>query len=331
MMKYPRLCDWISIKDDKSGCALIFNELTDETFETEASTSYVQFIKQLDGKTDPYTISCEYSPRERETILNELAENKLIRYNLWLNKSLFDLEHTIYIPKRNQNNNIALKLINVIIRVFFFPIFSWGLYSFASSNNILRLFSISIPGILFGVFWGVLFHELGHMVSCWANGGKVYECGIQINYLVIPSFYVLMKSNDSAPTYKKIHNIASGSETNFLISGVAFLIAAQNIGSAGFWFFAAMINAGLALVNLILRDGNDGCKILSLLFGLNGEKDVVQVAKSTLLYKLNRVKLLRHHAVGYATFCSYLLVLIFQLSTPIMLIIGFLEVLLWII
>ena len=87
-MKYPMLCNWVSIKDHCSDNVIIKNEVTDELFTTEEGSPYVQFICQLDGKTDPYAIPSHYSDQQRKVILHELAKYGLIRRGRWLNRSL---------------------------------------------------------------------------------------------------------------------------------------------------------------------------------------------------------------------------------------------------
>lgn len=327
-MKQPMLCNWLTIKDYRFNNATIKNELTEEMFATEEGSSFIHFISQLDGKTDPYSIPCQYSHEERTTILNELGKLGLIRQGRWLNKSLSCVAYSLIIPGKQKTGSILIKTANTILYLAFLPVFIWGISSFVASLNAFNLVQISVPGMIVGLLLGLICHECAHAIAGLAYGGTVYEAGIMLSNLVIPGAYVITKDAENISVAKKIQIIASGPEANLMLSGIAFALLSESPNMADFYFCIALINLCLAFLNLMLRSGNDGCHILSYLFGADTE-DIVDVAKDTVFYKINRWKLYHSGSVGFAALCSYALILALQITTPVIIMVNILEVISW--
>ncbi len=327
-MKQPMLCNWLTIKDYRFNNATITNEVTDEKYTTNEGSAFIQFIRQLDGKTDPYSIQCPYSYQERTIILDELTKLGLIRRGRWLNKSLSCLAYSLIIPRKQKTNSLLLKLLNVVLYLSFLPTFILGFSSFISSFYTFHLVQISMPGIVIGLLLGIICHECAHAIASLAYGGTVYEAGVMLSNLVIPGAYVITKDAGDLSAAKRIQIVAGGPEANLILSGAAFSLLSKNPNMADFYFCIALINLGLAFLNLVLRQGNDGCHILSYLFGAESE-DIVNVAKDTVIHKINRMKLYHSGSVGFATLCTYILILLFQIVTPVIIILNIMGVISW--
>ncbi len=329
MRKQPMLCNWINIKYRRFDRVIISNEMTDEKFITEEGAPFVEFLHRLDGVTDPHYIPCCYSFQEIDAILGEISNLGLIRQGRWLSKSISCFAYSLIMPKKQQTDSLFVKLLNFLMYISFLPIFICGISSFISSLNSLHFNGINLPGVITGLLMGIVFHELGHIIPCLAYGGKVFEIGVMLSHLVIPGAYVVMKDAEDLLTARRIQCIAGGVEQNLILSGVAFSLASKVSAAVDFWFCIALINLGLAFLNLILRSGNDGCHILSYLFGVDDE-DIVDIAKVSLFNRINRIKLYYNGAIGKASLLSYALILLLQIATPITILINIMEVIvLW--
>ena len=288
----------------------------------------MDFLLALDGKTDPFSIPSPFTAAERAEILDELAGLGLIRQGRWTSRSASCMVYSLFFPERQQTRSFIPRLLNAALCVSFLPVLICGIVSFISALGTVRISAFSLSGLIAGLLAGILLHEASHAAACLAYGGKVYEAGFLLNCLVIPGAYVMMKNPDGLSTAKKIQCIAAGPEANLLLSGIGFILTVIMPVAADFFFCAALANLFLAYLNLMLRGGSDGCRILSCLFGAD-EEDIVDIAGKSVLNRLSRLALRRRGDVGRAALCAYSLILLFQVSTPLLILLNLLEVISW--
>lgn len=328
MKRLPRLCSWINVNEYNFKQARITNDLTGEEYYIENGGSVVPFLRGLDGRTDPHTLPCHFSHEEIETFLDEAYKKGVVRYGRWMSISLSNIAYTLIVPKKKKTDSLAIKLLNYSLLVVFLPSLFWGFYSLINSVEVLSFRNINIWGIILGLILGIVLHECGHAIASLCYGGKLYEMGVQISYLIFPGAYILVKNEETLPTIKKIQVIAAGIEANCLISGLSLSIIPLLPSASGTLFFVAMLNIGLVFMNLVLRDENDGYRIISYLFG-SDEKGVLDAAKSTILHRINRIKLYKKGDLGIATLFSYILIIFLQIIFPIIVLLDLLGVISW--
>ena len=322
---FPMLAAWTTIRRIDSNKTELINEITDESFITDRGEAYIQFITSLDEKVSPYEIPAAFTRKERYAILNELSEHLMLREDRWLDKSFGRFIYSLYLPKKHESNNPLLVILNRLMYLLFLPTLVCGYLFFQNAYTYLQ--GISIPGIVCGVLLGVLLHETGHAISSLSYGGKLFEAGICMTYMLFPGAYILSKDSDQLPLQKKIQCFAAGIEMNAILAGVSFFLVPAFPKLGDFFFCMAWANLMLMLLNLIVISGNDGCKILSIIFGKG--TDIVDVAKEYVSTPYKRQYLLEQGFTGRITLLSYYVILFLQMATPVLLIAAILEVIAW--
>ena len=324
--RFPMLASWTTIHRIGPNRTEVINELTDESFITDQGEAYIQFITSLHENVNPYYIPAGYTIKERFAILNELSAHLLLREDRWLSKSLDSVMYSCYIPKTHQSGKRLFSVLNTLLYLLFLPALIGGLVRFFSSGT--ELHSLSIPGIACGILLGIVLHEAAHAIAGLSYGGKLFEAGVSMTYIFIPGAYVLIKGQERFPVLKQLQTYAAGIEMNALLSGCFFFLAPAFPLQADFFFCAAWVNLITLLVNLTMIDGNDGCKMFSLLFGRDGE-DIVEKAREYITTPSKRAYLRSLGLRGKVTFCAYSIVLLMQTALPLLIVLNLLEVIAW--
>ena len=308
-MRYPKLSNWATITEPEYGNLIITNELTGKTYHADPRTLYN--IYHLDGKTDPGDVFSPY-PVAPE-ILSEFSSLGLIRSSrVFRWGASFYL--TVWVPKKRQSDSRLLKIINSLLWILFLPILICGFASFILNIESLSFdgFTLAgfIGGIAAGVILGLILHEVGHVIAAFATGGKVYEMGFSFNLPFFPGAYSISTDNESASRLQKAQSMAAGLEINCIITGIALAVMALSGHLSGFLTGLALSNLSLLFNALLFMDGNDGCRILSSLWGL--DTSVTDAARIMLFKKEKRQTLLKSGCCGKASFCSYCLAFLLQ-------------------
>ena len=322
---FPWLAGWTRIRRIGQNTTELINELTNDSFIADKGEAYIKYITSLNEKESPYEIPGDFTRKERSAILNELSEHLMLREDRWLDKSFGSFVYSLFIPKKHESNHPLFKIINKLLYLLFLPTLVCGLLFFLNSYTDLQ--GISIPGIVCGILLGSLLHETGHAISTLSYGGKLYEAGVSITHILLLGAYILSSDSDNLPLQKRIQVFAAGIEMNAILSGVSFFLVPVFPQLGDFFFCMAWVNLMLMLVNLIVISGNDGCKILSVIFGKGA--DIVDVAKEYISTDYKRKYLLAQGFTGKVTLASYYIIIILQIATPVLILASIVEVIAW--
>ena len=325
---YPKLADWAVICQLDGSQTEVKNDLTNESFFTDRGKSYLDFITALDGKNDPYELPSVYSRTERSLILRELSEHQLLREGRWLNKTLGEKSIAILVPKNHESASTLFSFLNKLLYALFLPIFVSGALFF--QNSYVELQGVSVVGVVMGVLLGIILHEAAHACATLSYGGKLYEAGVHLTYMFLPGAYILTSFDDHLAPQKQIQTFAAGIEMNAALSGLFFFLASLVPQWGDFFFCMAWINFAFALINLIIFGGSDGCRILSVFFGLcPNEAGIVSTAWEYVSDRCKREFLFSRGIGGRIKFYSYCVILLLQVVIPILAFATLLEVIMW--
>ena len=313
-MKYPMCSNWLTIRNYRFGQATVKNEMTGKTYRIDPCD--LKFLLNLDGRTNPYTMPCVitagYSWGRITQMLQEFSDCGLTRSSMCLEHSFTSLYRTVYIPKKQHSDSIWWKILNMILWTTFLPAIAGGLLLFLSSGLSLRFDLCLYLGLLAGFLAGSVLHEFGHVIATLATGGNVYEVGVSLTCLVFPGAYAAAKGKESASPLQKAQIYAAGMEENLMIAGIMLILSACGLPYPEFFAGIAIANMLLTLDNLLFIRGLDGCRILSVFFGL--DISISAASRYMLFNRRKRRRLIKNGCPGKASLCSYCLLLLFQLA-----------------
>lgn len=319
------LAGWTRIHRIGPNTTELINELTEESFIVDKGEEYIKYITSLNEKDSPYEISADFSRKERSAILNELSEHIMLREDRWLSRSFGTIMYSIFIPKRHESNSQLFVILNKLLYLLFLPTLVCGFLFFQNSYTDLQ--GLNIFGVICGIVLGLLLHESAHAISTLSYGGKLYEAGVGFTHILLPCAYVISKFSDQLAPQKKIQVFSAGIEMNAILSGLSFFFVPLFPRLGDFFFCIAWVNLMQMLVNLIVISGNDGCQILSVLFGKG--VDIVDSAKEYVSIAYKREYLLKQGFTGRITLLSYYIILILQIATSVLILVFILEVIAW--
>jgi hypothetical protein len=262
--KYPKINNWLVFK--KKG----FNEYEVTDYLNDSSYTFgggiARFAKRLDGKTDPFTISENLSHIEVKMMLRELERYNLLRNSRVLSASLSGLYYTLWTPNARNSRHSLSKVLNGLLQILFLPVFIYGCLTFFTVLPDLRG-PATVAFAIAGVLAGMTFHEIAHAIASLSYGGSVFEVGAMLK-LPFPGAYVLMDYSSVKGCLKRTQISAAGIEANLLLAGISWLLAALLPQISNGFFYVAILNTEMALMNLLLVDGLDGAGIMSDLLGI---------------------------------------------------------------
>lgn len=309
-MKYPRRSPYLIFRRIGRNECRVKNYLHSETWRTDHMTA--TFLRQLNGRRNP----CDLLPDCSENYVRQLIRD-LEKCNLLAPKKealkigtgswLYPL---IYCYPGKAQRRLA-QIWNYILMVMFVPLFWQGIYTHSRLSHISAQSKGELyAGMLTGVVAGMLLHELSHTCAGLAYGGRLFEIGVGMQFFM-PMGYVLLDDSDIENRFQRIQVIASGIEMNLLLYGIFMCLIPAGFVSPFVMYLAAMVNLGMAIINLLPLDGLDGIRILSVVFRKN---DLLKQAR-TLIKRRKHYRKNPGRAVAVAA--SYALVG-FQIVLPLM-------------
>ena len=321
-MKYPTLANWIRFKRVSEDEYEIVDLLHDKI--TKADVYTVWFIRQLNGKRNPYRIDRTKSKADVDLLLDKLETKEIIRDRRFLSKNILQTLITVWKPRITPNLRLVSFFINFLMLVSFLP-----LILFSAAYFILFVNDISFGYIIFGSISGLLvglaLHELGHMVACLAYGGRVFEVGVGINFF-LPCAYVLMNESHIKKRMRKAQVSAAGIEMNLILASICLIMAVHIEIFSGFLLGAAIQNIFLAFLNLTLIDGFDGMSIMNEILGADC---VVEKAKRVTKSKRLKKRLKKDGTSGYATIFACYILRAIQIGLPLVVLLNIVGVITW--
>lgn len=309
-MGYPVLADWIRFKRISEDEYLIIDLLYDQKIETDATT--VWFARQLDGKRDPYEIGRQRPGVDVSLLLDELEAERVIRDKRFLSKFFLYLLVTVWKPRVTACLRLFSFFVNGLLLISWLPLLAFSVYY--TVNNLYDLSGDYIVlGTLFGLAVGIVLHELGHMFACLAYGGRVFEVGVMLQFL-LPGAYVLLNASNIKKRMRRIQVSAAGVEMNFVLTAIFLLLSVAFVDLSGFFFGAAIQNAFLGFLNLTFVNGFDGMTIMSELLGTDELMDKV---KSIIKSKRKRKRLMNDGVSGKVTVAACYALKAIQVALPL--------------
>lgn len=296
--RYPKINNWLSFNEIGFGEYEATDYLTDETYILGDRIAW--FAMRLDGRTDPFSVSKRLSAQEVKTMLRELDRNGLLRRSMVLDTSARGLYYTLWTPKAKRETGRISFVLNRLLMILFLPVFLLGCVSFFTVFPDLSG-RAAVPIAVIGGLAGLALHEIAHAVASLACGGRVFEIGLMLQ-LPFSGAYVMTDDSKVKGALKRAQIDAAGIEANLLLAGLAFLLGAVLPWNTKGFFYAALINAELALMNVLLIDGLDGAGIMSELLGIRS------LGKTAKTFFRDRRKSFRRRRAGrpdavYSTIC----------------------------
>lgn len=316
--QYPRACNWILHKRNHDGTYTLKDCLCGCKYTLGPTIGLLW--RNLDGQTDPATILPNCSQHEVSTMMDSLEKAELIRHSRILDKSKGSITYSLIIPDHHTRRSCLPVLFNYILLTFWFPVLVIGIHCFASSLSLFDSTYILL-GQLVGLLVGCICHEAGHAVAGLAYGAPVLEAGVLI-HLGLPGAYVLL-DDSRVKRLPKVQIHAGGVEVNFLIAGIALILATICSSFYGFFFGVAFNNLLLGLINLTFIDSLDGMHIIETLLGYKP----LEMIKS----KAMRDALKREGLPGKLELSIGYIMKVMQLVYPVLLTLNVMEIVLWVI
>ena len=236
-----------------------------------------------------------------------------------MSKNFLQLLLSVWKPHITVNLRIFSFIVNGLILISWLPLLAFSIFYFF--NNLYDLSAdYIILGSFVGLFIGMVMHELGHMCGCLAYGGRIFEIGIGIQFL-LPCAYVLMNESRIKTRMKRIQVSAAGVEMNFLLAAIFLMLSARLVPLSGFFLGASIQNAFLALLNLTFIDGFDGTAIMGELLGVDS---LIEKSRKVTKSKLRRKRLKRNGISGMITIVACFILRSVQVALPIVLFLNIL-------
>lgn len=322
-MKHPTLANWIRFKKVSENEYEIVDLLHEEKIQTDAYT--VWFARQLNGKRNPYLIDKGKSKEDVDLILGELEAESVIRDKRFFSKFFLFLLVTVWKPKVTENFRIASFIINGLLLISFLPLLAFSIFYFLYYTYDIN-FDYVVVGSVAGMLIGLVMHELGHMFACLAYGGRVFEVGVMLQFLLMPGAYVLMNESKIKKRMRRVQVSAAGIEMNLLLTAIFLIISARFESLSGFFLGAAIQNVFLALLNLTLVDGFDGMAIMGELLGV---ENVISKARRITRFKFKRKKLEKDGISGKVTIAVCYVLRGIQIVLPLIFALNIVGVITW--
>lgn len=322
-MKYPTLANWIRFKKVSENEYEIVDLLHDEKIQTDAYT--VWFARQLNGKRNPYLIDKGKLKKDIDLLLRELEAENVIRDKRFFSKFFLFLLVTVWRPKITENFRIASFIINGLLLISFLPLLAFSILYFLYYTYDIN-FDYMIIGSIAGMLIGLVMHELGHMFACLAYGGRVFEVGVMLQFLLMPGAYVLMNESNIKKRMRRVQVSAAGIEMNLFLTAIFLILSARFETLSGFCLAAAIQNVFLALLNLTFVDGFDGMTIMSELLGV---ECIVSKAKRITKSKYKRKRLAKDGISGKATIAVSYILRGVQIALPLIFALNIMGVISW--
>lgn len=320
MKDCPMLANWVRFKRVSENEYLVVDLLYDKTYSADEYT--VWFLRQLDGETDPYSIDESLTPEEVDLLLEPYFDDDLLRDKRFYSRYFLYLLVTLWQPKVTPAFRVVAAVANLFLLVSFMPMLILSVYLLLFRTEDIGV-DFLVTGTIFGLITGMFLHEAGHMFACIAYGGRFFEMGVMLQYLVMPGAYVLINKDIIGSRMKRIQVNAAGVEMNLLLASVCLIIVSVSVPLSGFFIGAAVTNLFLAFLNLTFVNGIDGMNIMCELLGVG---DLPERAKTILKSPRHRRRLMKDGVSGKLTVIMCIAIRITQIALPVLLILNIIEV-----
>lgn len=322
-MDYPRKNHYLKFKPIDSDWVCIENFLTGEIWEV--SREIAEFLKALNGKTNPYKINEEFSEEFVDELLDDFDEEGwLYSGKRLMSGGIGTALFTLWIPDVKIWHRIVAKIWNSLLMILCLPVFIIGV-SILVRGNFPYIDHGSNWGLcyLVGFIPGLMFHELSHAAACLSDvRGKVFEFGIMVRYF-LPGAYVVLDTERIRNRFKKAQIFAAGIKMNLLLAGIFLILLKLGWFDCTILVYAALVNGILAAFNLALIAPLDGMKIFSELLGV---ENIVYKAKKLIFDNDAKKKLRKRGINGRAAIASCYIIVGFQLLLPLILILNVISI-----
>ena len=302
----------VNLIADKYDEIEVYNYLIEETFRLP--TDIVMWAQQLDGKTSPYDIDKSIDTDTVRYLLTILENYDGIRKSRFLLKSFSQTLFSLYIPSKiTTGMKIFARVYNSLLLLLFLPILLLGIFCFCT--NLSSLSSLNegfYIGVVVGLIIGIILHEVAHAAATLSYKGNLFEMGIGFSSF-LPIGYALI---DTTPIKSKLQRVQvnlAGIEANLLICGLSLILAI--FFNTDIFLGVAIQNIFLALLNLVFKNGVDGCSAISELLGDRSLTFVSKVNK-IVWNKKKRQQLLSKGLHGYAIFSTACIFQLLKLTLP---------------
>lgn len=294
-MRYPMVSNFLTYKKVKHGTYLVRNHITTDEFLIQENV--VNFMQHMDGKTDPKQICCAFSEKEKENIVDILDSYNLLRHTKVLLHEKANISITLYIPKRWATiEKIFASIYSLVIQYLSVPIFLLGMILGKTVSHDLNFTSAYLYS-LFGIIIGIFFHETGHATVGISYGAKVFEMGVDFWGIFLKGAYVSMTYSHIKKRSKRALIEIAGIQVNFLLAGLLFLLS-YTTSLTNLFYYMALANISLGLLNLMALKDLDGYKFVSTIFG---DQNLKRRAKIILKRKSFRTKQFKRGVSGIIT------------------------------
>lgn len=322
-IKYPQLCPWVILKELPNKDYMAFDFATRKKYAL--STNEGSLLKQLDGKTDPY--SCVTSSMEKYEIRHFIKT--LIRYNLVresiIERSFLSVKISLFNIKDSPKIRVLSFIFNQLLLFAFLPSFIIGGYLFYKNIDAVHELNFIpfLSGAMVGMVVGLVLHESAHIFACLGSGGRVFDAGLKLGLL--SGAYITASMIRIRKRLLRIQIYASGIEMNLLISGIGLILASLFTEYPLLYFIFlgfAITNIILAFINLLCAGNLDGASIINELLGIES----LLSSSISLINKKTRKKYRRQGCIGRIKMVACGTCLLSQLALLVILILNIVTV-----
>lgn len=320
--QYPKLCNWILLKQLKDGRFRAKNCISGETYLLGKEIG--RLARSLDGETDPLSVFPDCPSELVEKMMEQLEEAEFLHSTV---KKLGpgSVLYTLVTMKKIRRRSRIAAALNRLLMLLWLPVLGLGLCCFLTVLPDLWGGSLAL-GQLMGVLVGTILHEVaGHALSAFAYRARVFEVGAMFLHF-LPGAYVLLDDSPVRKRWERVQIVAAGVEVNFLLTGVGLILCSFVPSQSAFFFGFSLMNVLLGVVNLGLLDGMDGLSVMSRLLG---REDWIDRAKYTFTHPKEIRTLLEAGAQGLVELTACAVILLLQLGMPMLYILAVLEVIEW--
>ena len=317
-MGYPAFVNWATIKKTDDGRYIIRDFHEDKEYRVSRRIAW--FARQLDGKRNPYEITSSLSENQVTEYLKMLDEAELLRTGRVKDKHILGVNVTLWIPRVTDGLRIFSWFANAFIMISWLPALVCGIYGMLNCWA-CEEFALAAGGIL-GVLVGIALHELAHMFAALGYGGRVFELGVMLS-LIMPGAYTMIDLDSVKKRFRKLQMYAAGVESNFLLAGVAGVLAMKIESLESFFFSFACMNIVMGVMNLTFSDGIDGFRMFEEVLGT---ENLFTMASRVRKSKSRRRFLMRKGMSGVASVAVCYMLGIFRFLMPVSFVAGLIEV-----
>ena len=307
---------------------LLYNQIDEDNYRIhnflnaksyQLNLEFVSFLRQLNGRRDPYTIFPQHSKWHIRQLIRELKRCEMLApdkglVRLGFGCYIFPLLYCYF-------GRIAKKLAkfwNRFLLMACIPVLIFGIWAktyilthpYLLAYGVKNVKACLIPGLLLGLSIAAICHELSHAFVALSYKGHIFMMGVGIHFFM-PTAFVFMDTKHIHNKFYQMQIHAAGIEMNFLLYGI-FMGMVLTHFNPFILYIIAIVNLLTGIFNLFPITGLDGLKILSAFLE---KKDLFQSA-------LHRIKYPKETKTSSACFnvvslvASYLLVIL-QLLIPL--------------